>query len=241
MPLKNWFQALADLCFPPHCLCCATPLPWAGKIEICPTCLPKLDSMTTPHCPVCGVMYAKSGGGSHICGLCLEKKYAFDRARSVFCYNEEIGTLIHSLKFAGKKTGLRTMATLAGNSSLNGLNTPDIIVPVPLHLDKLRSRGFNQSLLLAKVLFPEQKEKIGNYLIRSRPTQPQTGLKGDERRKNVVGAFALPKPETVAGKKICLVDDVFTTGTTVNECAKTLKKAGAASVEVATLAMVVNK
>ena len=241
MPLKKWFQALGDLCFPPHCLCCATPLPWGSKTNICSTCLPRLSSMTTPHCPVCGRMYANSGGDSHVCGVCIEHRYDFDKARSVFRYNEEIGTLIHSLKFVGKKTGLRTMATLADNSSLKGLSEPDVIVPVPLHVEKLRTRGFNQSLLLARALFPEHKEKIGHYLIRSRPTKPQTGLKGDERRKNVVGAFAVPDPQEVKGKKICLVDDVFTTGTTVNECAKTLKKAGAATVEVATLAMVVTK
>ncbi|MBU0680989.1 MAG: ComF family protein [Proteobacteria bacterium] len=186
-------------------------------------------------------MYVKSGGGSHLCTLCRQKKYAFERARAVFCYNDEIGKLIHSLKFSGKKTGLRTMAVLAQNSSLADLSSPDIIVPVPLHPLKLKSRGFNQSLLLAKVFFPDQKAKISHCLVRSRHTRPQTGLKGDERRKNVVGAFLVREPERVQGKKICLVDDVFTTGTTVNECAKTLKKAGAASVEVATLAMVVKQ
>jgi ComF family protein len=184
-------------------------------------------------------MYVKSGGDSHLCTLCRQKKYAFERARAVFCYNDKIGKLIHSLKFSGKKTGLSTMAVLAQNSSLADLSSPDIIVPVPLHPLKLKGRGFNQSLLLAQVFFPDQKAKIHHCLVRSRHTRPQTGLKGDERRKNVVGAFLVRETERVQGKKICLVDDVFTTGTTVNECAKTLKKAGAASVEVATLAMVV--
>ena len=133
---------------------------------------------------------------------------------------------------------LRRVQMVAGRSRSDALRR---IVPVPLHVDKLRSRGFNQSLLLAKALFPEEKKKIGHYLCRSRATIPQTGLNGDERRKNVVGAFAVPEPQKIEGKKICLVDDVFTTGTTVNECAKTLKKAGAAEVEVATLAMVVSK
>jgi predicted amidophosphoribosyltransferase len=92
---------------------------------------------------------------------------------------------------------------------------------------------------VAEILFPLRKDKIRHYLTRKRHTRPQTGLKGAERRKNVVGAFAVTNPELVVGKRICLVDDVFTTGTTVNECAKTLKKAGALAVEVATLAMVV--
>ncbi len=131
------------------------------------------------------------------------------------------------------------MATLAEKSLIHQLSTPDIIVPVPLHPTKLRSRGFNQSVLLAKVLFPNQQDKIRHSLVRTRHTRPQTGLKGGERRRNVVGAFAVRQGEVVRGQKICLVDDVYTTGTTVNECAKTLKKAGAVRVEVATLAMVV--
>lgn len=241
MILKNWLQALSDLCFPPHCLCCATPLLWGGNKDICKPCEDTLRFIAAPLCPVCGLMFVKSGGASHLCTLCIKKQYAFDRARSAFCYNKEIGVLIHSLKFAGKKTGLRTMAALVENSSLRDLSTPDIIVPVPLHLSKLRSRGFNQSQLLAKIFFPKQTGKIDHCLVRTRPTRPQTGLKGKERRKNVVGAFAVRDAMQIKGKKICLVDDVFTTGTTVNECAKTLKKAGASSVEVATLAMVVQQ
>ena len=186
-------------------------------------------------------MYVNSGGASHLCTLCRQQKYAFDRARSLFRYNKEIGKLIHSLKFGGHKTGLRTMAALAANSLIHDLGSPDIIVPVPLHPRKLRSRGFNQSLLLAQLFFPDHKEKIRHSLVRTRHTRPQTGLKGVERRKNVVGAFTVQDPQEVQGKKICLVDDVFTTGTTVNECAKTLKKAGATSVEVATMAMVVRE
>lgn len=241
MILKNWLQALSDLCFPPHCLCCATPLLSGGNKDICQLCEETLCVIAAPLCPVCGLMFVKSGGASHLCALCIKNHYAFDRARSAFCYNKEISVLIHSLKFVGKKTGLRTMAVLVENSSLQELSTPDIIVPVPLHPIKLRSRGFNQSQLLAKIFFPDQTEKIDHCLIRTRPTRPQTGLKGNERRKNVVGAFAVRDAMQIRGKKICLVDDVFTTGTTVNECAKTLKKAGASSVEVATLAMVVQQ
>lgn len=241
MTHKNWLQAIGDLCFPPHCLCCTTPLSWGGNIDLCRGCQGQLLYIKAPLCPVCGVMYVKSGGGSHLCSLCLKKKYVFDRARAVFCYNDEIGKLIHGLKFSGKKTGLRTMAVLAEKSLIHDLSPPDIIVPVPLHPKKLASRGFNQALFLAKVFFPEHQDKMSHCLVRSRYTRPQTGLKGNERRKNVVGAFAVLQPESVQGKKVCLVDDVFTTGTTVNECAKTLKKAGAASVEVATLAMVVKQ
>lgn len=238
MAVKKWLRALGDLCFPPRCLCCATSLAWGGDLELCPGCAEKLRFISPPLCPLCGAMYVNSGGGSHLCSLCSRQKYAFDRARSICRYNSEIGKIIHSLKFGGLKTGLRTMAALAENSLIHDLSTPDIIVPVPLHPTKLRSRGFNQSLLLAQLFFPDQKDKIAHALVRSRHTVAQTGLTGAERRKNVVGAFRVRQPQDVQDKKICLVDDVFTTGTTVHECARTLKKAGAASVEVATLAMV---
>ncbi len=115
---------------------------------------------------------------------------------------------------------------------------PDIILPVPLHISRLRSRGFNQALLLARVCFPEWQGKIQPDLLhRHKPTIPQTSLSGKARRNNLKGAFSVSDPGLVAGRKILLIDDVFTTGATLNECAKTLSKAGAAEIEAFTLAM----
>jgi ComF family protein len=241
MTQNTWLQAAIELFFPPRCLCCRQPLAWGGGMELCAACLPKVALVAPPLCPCCGLMYVKSGGISHLCPLCRRQKYAFDRARAVCCYNDQIGALIHALKFAAKKTGLRTLAALAASSALTDLRPPDLIVPVPLHPRKLQSRGFNQSVLLAEIFFPDQRARICHCLRRSRHTRPQMGLTGEERRRNVVGAFAVVDPQLVRGSHVCLVDDVFTTGTTVNECAKTLKKAGAAGVEVATLAMVVTR
>ncbi len=114
-----------------------------------------------------------------------------------------------------------------------------MILPVPLHLERLRWRGYNQALLLADLFFHEQKEKINPFLLtRVKNTPPQTGLKGLERRRNVQGAFAVSHPAQVASKKILLVDDVLTTGTTLNECAKTLIAMGAEDVQALTLARV---
>ena len=240
MILKKLLQVAADIIFPRHCLNCAMLLERPGPIDLCPGCSARLLFIGAPHCPVCGLMYCKSAGDSHPCTLCGLEKYAFDRARAVFAYNKVVAKMIHSLKFSGKRTGLRTMAALAEHSLLKQLSCPDIIIPVPLHPRKLRSRGFNQSQLLASVLFADQGHKIRSALIRIRPTRPQLGLRGVERRQNVAGAFAVPEPEMIRGRSVCLVDDVFTTGTTVNECAKSLKKAGAARVEVATLARVVD-
>jgi len=116
----------------------------------------------------------------------------------------------------------------------------DYLIPVPLHPKRLRERGFNQALLLSKTMkgIPPKKIKPG-ILKRVRHTPPQVRLNPVERRRNVRGAFALKDPEGVRGKSILLVDDVFTTGATVNECARVLKKAGAGRVSVVTLARVV--
>jgi len=146
--------------------------------------------------------------------------------------------MISSLKFNGSLIGLATLAHLARNSeAIKNLTTPDMILPVPLHKKRLRQRKFNQAGLLASNCFPELQRIIRtDVLFRSRQTQPQTGLSGKERRKNLSKAFSLKKTPEVKGKNILLIDDVFTTGSTVNECAKVLRKAGAKQIEVFTLA-----
>ncbi|MDG4475500.1 ComF family protein [Thiovibrio frasassiensis] len=114
----------------------------------------------------------------------------------------------------------------------------DWIVPVPLHPKRLRERGFNQALLLARAFFPKDRRITHDLLVRTRVTEPQTRFNGKARRTNLKNAFGVVKPQHIPGKKILLIDDVFTTGTTVNECARVLKKAGAADVMVLTLARV---
>jgi ComF family protein len=116
----------------------------------------------------------------------------------------------------------------------------DLIVPVPLHPYRLRWRGFNQSLILARALGCARHIKVDPFLLeRTRPTVPQTALNASERRTNVRGAFAVVAPERLAEKHILLVDDVYTSGATVEECAKALCRAGAEVVDVFTLARAV--
>lgn len=114
-------------------------------------------------------------------------------------------------------------------------------MPVPLHVTRLRERGFNQAHLLARAFFPQQTNRIEATLLeRTKKTEPQTRMSGAERRKNLKNAFRVNKPAMVFGKTVVLVDDVFTTGTTVNECARTLLRGGAKEVQVLTLARVEN-
>ncbi|MDA3971625.1 MAG: ComF family protein [Desulfobulbaceae bacterium] len=156
-------------------------------------------------------------------------------------YSGDVGTLIHSFKFRGDLSSLVTFGRWAENSVFSSLTPPDYIIPVPLHAKRIQERGFNQAALLAQVFFPQQKNKIKHFLYRRKNTTSQTQLGGVERRRNLKKCFALYPDVDVRNKIIYVVDDVYTTGTTVNECAKVLMKAGARCVEVATLAMVVRE
>jgi len=175
-----------------------------------------------------------------LCSSCMNLSLYYNRARSLFIYDDRVTDLVHSLKYKCNTSGLATFATLKRkSSSLKDLPRADFIFPVPLHAKRLRQRGYNQALLLARSFFDKEKNKIKNdILVRSRNTHPQTGLSGVERRKNLRNAFFVKDQKMISGKNILLVDDVFTTGTTVNECARVLIKAGARNVDVLTLSRV---
>jgi len=233
----NFLRGVRELCFPSRCLSCAKQLDEAA-ILFCGDCGGKLNFIKEPLCPCCGRTFI--AGENHFCSVCLDKPWSFTKARAVFIYNDVIAKTIYALKYGDRKECLATFGILKKEADpCLDLFEPDIIMPVPLHAKRLRQRGFNQSLLLARVFYPEQKEKIdSDTFIRSLDTSPQTTLRGDERRKNMANAFRVIDPEKVEGKKIMLIDDVFTTGTTVNECSRTLEKAGAREVQVLTLARV---
>ena len=161
-------------------------------------------------------------------------------ARALVRYQPPITTIISSFKYHGQTTSLKSFRTIQRQlPGLTKLNQPDLIIPVPLHLKRLQKRGFNQALLLARALYPHQHQLIDfKVLERHRYTEPQTGMSGKIRRRNLKNAFRIKDEEIVKGKRVLLIDDVFTTGTTVNECAKVLKKAGAKEVLVLTMARV---
>jgi len=206
----------------------------------CRECLEQIELVVGPLCPGCGRQFPKAAGGPHHCGLCLSGHYHFERARAVAIYTEPFSHVIHRFKYQGKTHGLASFPALLAMLPESPLSEqPELILPVPLHDRKLRQRGFNQAVLLARAFFPKEKHRIKtDLLLRQVNTEPQTSLSGRARRLNLKNAFALRKPELVRGKRVLLVDDVFTTGTTVNECARVLKKAGALRVEVLTLARV---
>lgn len=233
--LKDIFTVSLDLIFPATCSSCKE-MTGRNNRFLCAECFSQLKFIKTPYCICCG-RYFSSGDGNHLCGDCLKSSWHFDKARSIFVYEEIIASLIHGLKYSGNMTGLETFQYLGRQSPILGdLHTPDFILPVPLHIKRLRQRGFNQALLLAKKLFPEEKEKIKfDILLRLTDTPTQTGLSGKERRGNLKNAFIVKRPSIISGRSILLLDDVLTTGSTVNECAKALKKAGCKRVEILTI------
>lgn len=230
------FQACKELLFPSHCLACKRQLPCRELPLFCCDCLARIKFVNPPVCTCCGTPFP--GGRNHYCGHCLTRPYGFQSARSAVLYDEPVAPLISNLKFRGDLSCLSTLTTIAKNSpGFRELSVPDIIIPIPLHIKRLRKRGFNQALIIAESLFPDNRSKIQpELLIRNRATPPQTGLSGSRRRKNLKNAFSAKRPQIVSGKKILLIDDVLTTGSTVDECSRILSRSGAGIIEVFTLA-----
>jgi ComF family protein len=236
--VKPFLHALLDVILPPLCHICRTFIPNAGKLHICPTCRDRLPLVSSPLCSICGIPFAGTGG-DHRCGACLAHPPHFDTARAHFLYEGAIRDLIHSFKY-NRRTHLRYPLALLSLEGVGGFLTdqePHLIIPVPLHRSRLRQRGFNQAVLLGRVLSRELSlSMLPDALVRTRQTEPQIDLSAAERRLNVKGAFSVPRPDLVAHKRILLLDDVMTTGSTMDECAKELKKAGAGVVIAATIA-----
>ncbi|MDH4318542.1 MAG: ComF family protein [Desulfobulbaceae bacterium] len=232
---RCWLDSLVDLFFPAHCLQCRLRLSQDKKLLLCDDCLEQLSYITPPYCVRCGHPFL--AGESHLCGTCLITPPAYDRVRSLAFYQEPLSNLLMALKYQGDISVLSTIGELCQTylALESFAQQVDLIIPVPLHPARLRKRGFNQAQLLAACCFPDQIHLLRpDVLMRRKNTIPQTQLSGVERRQNLSGIFVLSKTVSMRGKRIILVDDVFTTGSTVNECAKVLRRAGADEILVFT-------
>ncbi|MBE9532136.1 MAG: ComF family protein [Proteobacteria bacterium] len=203
---------------------------------LCAACRYGLKKITSPICTHCGAPFISEAGADHLCAGCIKtKKIPFIKARSALYYTQSATEGIslfkyHSL-FALKPAFEAMLAPV-----LKEFIDMDLIVPVPLHRRRLRHRGFNQSLILARLAAKRLNAELDyTSFKRTKLTKPQTELKGKDRRQNVRGAFEVKREAAFKAKKVLLVDDVYTTGATVTECARVLKKAGA-EVSVLTLA-----
>jgi ComF family protein len=209
-----------------------------------------LIPVESPLCNCCGIPFAGRQGQDHFCGACLASGNQFGIARAALVYNETATEIIHNLKYRGKiqlagPLGELLLTAFRFFWDIDGI---DMVLPVPLHPGRLRQRGFNQAYLLIWS-WPHLAARYGNdlalirierdLLIRTKPTAPQSALGRDQRADNIKDAFDLKRHDAVAGKKILLIDDVYTTGATANECGRLLLDRGAQKVDVLTLARAV--
>jgi ComF family protein len=232
-----WLQPLLDLLFPSVCIICGESVP--GSRCLCGRCFAQIRYPASPLCVRCGTVFPAGTGGDHLCGRCLRKPPPFALARAVAFYAPPVDRLLHRLKFRADRTVVSTLADIAAPFDRSSFSSSDLILPVPLHLRRLQHRGMNQSLILARALFPEKAPAIRpDVLVRTRNTPPQTSLDRRDRLRNLTGAFAVSGKMDVSGLRICLVDDILTTGTTVTECADVLMRAGAEEVRVLAMARV---
>ena len=219
-------DSLLDMLFPPVCPLCEKEI---AKGSLCASCARTFSEqkINEPFCPVCGVPFPNSPGPGHICGECFANPRQFVEARSACVYAPGVDAAVKAFKYGGRSMLSEALGGLLLEAAATFSAKPDLIMPVPLHKRRLRGRGFNQSLLLARVLSKRLSVELDYLSLRRvRHTVQQTGLKPGEREKNVAGAFSLSAGSAVKGRRVLLVDDVYTTGATINECSKVLKKAG---------------
>jgi ComF family protein len=237
--MAPWWHAPIDFFFPPRCSFCGEPREGLIPAGVCSACLGHFRRVAPPRCPRCGVGFASDVGEDHLCSDCLGGNGHFTKARALAHYEGILPEIISRFKYRGDSRLAKPLGDLLADYEDPDFSFRDyrLVVPVPLHPRRLRRRGFNQSLLLARRISRRYSLPLNfTALRRIRATAPQTELSGAERQKNIRGAFAVFHEKTIAEKTILLIDDVFTTGATVEECAKVLLKAGARQVDVLTLA-----
>ena len=226
-----WTNKLTDLLFPTVCAAC-------GKLGpiICSDCLKKFSEIDGTGCMRCGYPMEETRVS---CKLCRVENFNLRQARACFSYSEPLKTVIQRYNYDGLFSLARPLGELMAHKWPEWAQIPDIIVPIPLHARRQRSRGFNQAQLLAHRLgYSNDIEVTDQVLRRVRNTRPQVEISLLERKENVWGAFAA-EPGVLKGKNILLLDDVFTSGATMTSAAGTLLEAGAKNVSAYCLARTV--
>lgn len=237
-------RRLLDMVLPPLCLGCNEIVTTPGTL--CAACWPTFSFIASPYCARCGTPFAEDLGTGAECGSCLKRPPRFRRARAALVYDERSRRLVLPFKHGDRTDLARACGTWMAHAGSELLAEADLIVPVPLHWRRLLTRRYNQALLLARIAANlagrhSPARLAPDLLLRRRWTGTQAGLAARERRSNVQKAFEVrPRWRSeLQGKTVLLVDDVLTTGATVEACVRALRKAGAAEVDVLTLARVV--
>lgn len=238
-------DAVLNLVFPESCFICSTPLSRQHDCGICDTCWEKVLKLRIlePWCPSCGIPFQNFEPGEiHLCSDCILRPPPYSGARSFGYYAGELSRVVLQLKFQRRQNLAGLLGPLLASTFFDCWERTefDIVVPVPLHPRRRRTRGFNQAALLGKALARHISVPLReNVLARTRHTKPQVGLTDPERLRNVHGAFQCCDQAVVSGRRVLLVDDVMTTGATVGSAAAALLAGGALRVSVLTVARAV--
>jgi competence protein ComFC len=230
-------RAIASLFYPPICAICGAAI--ASVEYLCPACEDKAQRIVPPFCQKCSEPFAGAIDTEFTCANCAHRKVWFDAAVSAYRSRGIVRHLILQFKY-NRQLHLRHPI---GRWLIGAMNDPrlqdrrfDLIIPVPLHPARLRERGFNQAHLLAKILGEEIGAPVSTALERIRYTRTQTAFDRTERMENLRDAFRLRKKMSVRELQVLLVDDILTTGSTLSECARVLREAGARSIHAVTAA-----
>lgn len=228
--------------FPNHCVYCQKIIGQEGLF--CVDCWPKLQFISEPKCSICSFPFTieinSHLSGKLVCANCIAKKPFYDKSIVIFRYNYLIRKIVSDLKYRDQTFLAKKVSEILFNKAKNQIIDADLIVAVPMHLKRLRQRKFNQSVMICRNLKFKQKRLkfFPDLLLRVKDTAPQVQLRKKQREKNLKKVFLLNKKyqSLVLNKKILLVDDVMTTGATLNNCAKELKRKGAKEIIVLTIA-----
>lgn len=241
-------SSVIDLLFPSICQSCGKNP--AVEKSLCGPCESSINYLNKfSGCSICGAPFGSFAKNSdndksradeegNLCAKCLSGSYSFKRARSSALYQGAVRELLHGFKYEGKLKLLRALIEIILDNQPLDLSGFDVLVPVPLYIGKIRQRQYNQSAELSKVIGRSFGIRVDLFgLEKTRDTKPQIEIRDERgRRRNVRGAFKVRDGRSFKGLNVLVFDDVFTTGSTSDECSKTLLKSGARSVEVLTLA-----
>ena len=233
-------RRLVNALLPPRCVGCGETVEEGGAL--CAACWSGVTFLGAPLCGCCGYPFEYAAPDGSVCAACIARPPAYDRARSVFRYQPESRALILRFKHADGIHAAPAFGVWLARAGADLLVDCDLVLPVPLHRWRLFRRRYNQSALLALALGRVAGCPVAVDLLQRRRNTPSQGrMSALARRRNVRSAFTLRpgRADSVAGRRVLLVDDVLTTGATVEECARVLRRAGAARVDVLTLARVV--
>lgn len=236
-PGELW-RGLEDTVFPPSCVQCRGVVEGSGFRHLCVKCAGQLDYVQAPHCTTCGSPFYGVVEGERICPHCDGLDPAYETGCTAVLFKGPARALVIELKYHRGMHVLADLETiLRAAPEVMAQVTGAVLVPVPLHPRKARERGYNQSALLAAALARAAGSRVEELLRRVVDTETQTAFDRKTRRENLKNAFALaPGATLTAGDKYVLVDDVFTTGSTLNSCARVLRRAGALKLHVVTFA-----